>query len=335
MVLGTAGSSLTDGAAPQLTLTYDMRAPDFGAPAEALYRAALEQVEWADGLGFDAVYVNEHHGSPDGYLPAPLVFAAALAARTSCIRIWVSALVLPLHNPIAAAEEVAVLDLLSGGRITLVVAGGYRRSEFEMFGADFDGRARASDEGMQILRQAWTGEPFAHRGTTVTVRPRPLQRPGVPIVIGGSSPSSARRAARFADGYRPSRAELIDAYREELVRIGRPAPTIPPSLASEPAVFVARDPEAEWPRIAPHAVHDTNSYAEWTRSQVAGTRHTAAADEAAVKAHGNYLVLTPEQCVERLAGGRGLHLKPLLAGLDPEISWTGLRLLESDVLPHR
>lgn len=319
--------------APELTVSYDMRAPGFGAPADALYRAALDQVAWADLVGFDAVFVNEHHGSADGYLPAPLVFAAALAGRTERIGIWVSALVLPLHDPIAAAEELAVLDLLSGGRVTLVVAAGYRRCEFEMFGADFEARARVTDERIEVLRRAWTGEPFQHDGRTVTVRPRPAQRPGIPIVIGGSSPGSARRAARIADGYRPSRAELVAIYRDELAALGRPEPAVAPSLAGEPAIFAARDPEAYWERIAPHAVHDTNSYAEWTRSQVAGTRHTAEADAQTVRARGNYLVLTPEQCVERVASGRGLHLKPLLGGLDPAIAWQSLRLIESDVLP--
>ena len=322
------------GAAPRLTLSYDMRAPDFGAPAEVLYREALEQVSWADRVGFDTVFVNEHHGSADGYLPAPLVFAAAVAARTSRIRIWVSALVLPLHDPIVAAEELAVLDLISGGRITLVAAAGYRRAEFEMFGVDFDRRARLTDERMQVLRQAWTGEPFEYRDTMITVRPRPLQRPGIPIVIGGSSPGSARRAARIADGYRPARRELIDAYLGELRAQGRPEPLVAPSCAGEAAVFAALDPDVEWRAIAPHAVHDTNSYAEWTRSQVAGTRHTPSADSDAVRTRGNYLVLTPEQCIQRVADGNGLHLKPLLAGLDPEVSWRSLRLIESDVLPH-
>jgi alkanesulfonate monooxygenase SsuD/methylene tetrahydromethanopterin reductase-like flavin-dependent oxidoreductase (luciferase family) len=322
------------GAEARLTLSFDMRAPAFGAPVDALYRAALEQASWADDVGFDALIVNEHHGSADGYLPAPLVFAAALAARTSRIRIWISALVLPLHDPIAAAEELAVLDLVSGGRLTLAVAAGYRHAEFEMFGADFQRRVRSADEALQVLLQAWTGEPFDYRGRTVTVRPRPLQQPRIPIVIGGSSPGSARRAARLADGYRPTRPELVDVYRDELRRLGRPEPLIAPTLAGEPAVFVSRDPESGWARIAPHAVHDTNSYAQWTRDQVAGSRHTAEAAAETVRTRGNYLVLTPDQCVERIAAGHGLHLKPLLAGLDPEVAWQSLRLIESDVLPR-
>jgi hypothetical protein len=105
-------------------------------------------------------------------------------------------------------------------------------------------------------------------------------------------------------------------------------------LAAEPAVFVSAEPEADWSLIAPHAVHDTNSYAEWTRTQPGVSRHADVADAELVRRMGNYLVLTPAQCLERLRAGFGLHLKPLLGGLDPEVAWRSLRLLESDVLPH-
>jgi alkanesulfonate monooxygenase SsuD/methylene tetrahydromethanopterin reductase-like flavin-dependent oxidoreductase (luciferase family) len=315
-------------------MSFDMRAPAFGAPAADLYRAALDQVRWADERGFDAVLINEHHGSPDGYLPAPLVFGAAVAACTTRLRIWISALVLPLHDPVAAAEELAVLDLISGGRVTLVVASGYRAAEFTMFGADFACRAKLAADGISVLRKAWTGEAFTYAGRTVTVLPRPVQRPGIPVVLGGSSPGSALRAAREADGYKPSRADLVPVYLAELRRLGRPSPLEPPSLAGEPAVFVSRDPAADWPLIAPHAVHDTTMYAAWTREQPGVSRHRADADADTVRASGNYLVLTPAQCLDRISAGYGLHLKPLLAGLAPELSWRSLRLIESDVLPY-
>jgi alkanesulfonate monooxygenase SsuD/methylene tetrahydromethanopterin reductase-like flavin-dependent oxidoreductase (luciferase family) len=318
----------------QLTVSFDMRAPAFGAPAADLYRAALDQVRWADEHGFDAVLVNEHHGSPDGYLPAPLVFGAAVAACTSRLRIWISALVLPLHDPVAAAEELAVLDLISGGRVTLVVASGYRPAEFDMFGADFGRRAALAAAGLRVLRQAWTGEPFEYAGRTVTVLPRPVQRPGIPVVLAGSSRGSALRAAREADGYKPSRTELIELYNDELRRLGRPAPLVPPSLAGEPAVFVSRDPAGDWPLVAPHAVYDTNMYAAWTRAQPGISRHTGTADQDEVRASGNYPVLTPAQALERIRAGYGLHLKPLLAGLAPDLAWRSLRLIESDVLPY-
>lgn len=317
-----------------LTLSYDLRSSDFGAPLPDLYRTALEQAAWGDRVGFDAVQVMEHHASEDGYLPAPLVFAAALAARTTRIRIWISALVLPLHDPVMAAEELAVLDLLSGGRITLVVAAGYRATEFAMFGVDFASRARLVDEGIAVMRKAWTGEPFVHRGHTVRVTPQPLQHRGIPIVIGGGSPGSARRAARIADGYRPSKPELVETYLAELERLGAPAPRVPPSLAAHPVVFVSRDVEATWQAIGAHALHDTNSYVAWTQDQPGVYRQRATSRVEDLRAAGGHLVLTPEEAIERVRNGHGLHLKPLLGGLDPQVSWETLRIIEADVLPH-
>jgi alkanesulfonate monooxygenase SsuD/methylene tetrahydromethanopterin reductase-like flavin-dependent oxidoreductase (luciferase family) len=317
-----------------LTLSYDLRAPDFGAPQAELYRAALDQAEWADRVGFDAVQVMEHHGTDDGYLPSPLVFAAAIAARTRRVRIWVSALVLPLHDPVMAAEELAVLDLVSGGRITVVVAAGYRRSEFEMFGVDFERRAWLADEGIEVMTRAWAGEPFSYQGRDVQVTPRPLQRPRIPIVLGGGSKGSAKRAARIADGYRPSKPELVQVYLDELSRLGKGDPLVAPSLAGHPTTFVSRDVEATWRAIEAHAAHDTNSYVEWTKEQPGVYRQRSIVSPAGVRTGGGYLVLTPDQAVERVRSGAGLHLKPLLGGLDPEVSWQSLRVIEDDVLPR-
>src|SRR5262249_18669999 len=110
----------------ELVVSYDMRAPAFGAPARELYAAALDQAQWADGLGFDTVGLGEHHGSPDGYNPSPLVLAAAMGARTKRIRLRTSVLLAPLYDPIKLAEDAAVAPLATGGRLLLGIGGGYR-----------------------------------------------------------------------------------------------------------------------------------------------------------------------------------------------------------------
>ena len=117
---------------PNFCLRYDLRASAQGqGNARALYAAALDQCAWADGLGFLSVALSEHHGSPDGYLPAPLVMAAAVAARTRTLRIMLSALIVPLYEPLRLAEDLAVLDTLSCGRIIPVLSGGYVAAEFK------------------------------------------------------------------------------------------------------------------------------------------------------------------------------------------------------------
>src|SRR5271156_1837791 len=111
-----------------------MRAPSIGAPVEELYKAALAQCAWADDIGFRAAYVGEHHGADDGYCPSPIVLGAAIAAVTSRLHIRLSALLPVLLHPLHLAEDLAVLDIISGGRLELTLGLGYRAEEFAMFG---------------------------------------------------------------------------------------------------------------------------------------------------------------------------------------------------------
>src|SRR5262245_19247461 len=114
-----------------------MRAPDFGGPPADLYEAAIDISEWAEGIGFESVTLNAHHNTIDGYLPSPMVLGAGIASRTTRIHIEIAALVVTLHHPIRVAEDLAVLDLISRGRLSVVFGLGYRRPEFEMFGVDW------------------------------------------------------------------------------------------------------------------------------------------------------------------------------------------------------
>src|SRR5207249_1422285 len=124
-------------------LRYDLRVPSFCSVTHAeLYAACLEQCAWADRLGLDFVVLSEHHGVDDGYLPAPLTLAAAIAGRTKSIRINVAAVLVPLHDPVRLAEQLAVLDLASGSRVGLIAGLGYRREEFVMAGVDRAERGR-------------------------------------------------------------------------------------------------------------------------------------------------------------------------------------------------
>src|SRR5690606_1930923 len=161
-----------------LSLRYDMRAPAFGPPAEVLYKAALEQCAWAEDHGFVMTTLSEHHGADDGYCPSPLVMAAAIAGRTRNLRVMIAALVLPLYDPIRLAEDLAVLDLASGGRVDLILGAGYRAEELAMFGHTLDDRIPLLEEGIAVLQQAWTGEEFEYRGRRVRVTPRPARPDG-------------------------------------------------------------------------------------------------------------------------------------------------------------
>jgi alkanesulfonate monooxygenase SsuD/methylene tetrahydromethanopterin reductase-like flavin-dependent oxidoreductase (luciferase family) len=322
---------------PKLALRYDLRAPQhLGVRAEALYAAALEQCAWADRLGFERVVLSEHHGADDGYCPSPLVLAAAIAGRTSRLRLQIAALILPLHDPLRVAEDVAVLDLASGGRSELVIGAGYRQAEFEMFDRQLARRGALVEEGVEALKRAWTGEPFEYRGRSVRVTPRPLQRPRPPILLGGSTKVAARRAARIADGFLPSLPQLWESYREECERLGVPCGA---PAASGGALFlhVAEDPEAAWARIAPHALHEMNSYGRWLSEGSAAGPYAPTTDAVSLRQAGLYRVLTPDECLALARGlgpNGGLVFHPLMGGLSPDLAWASLELFASKVLPH-
>src|SRR5262249_8536036 len=179
-----------------LGLRYDLRAPAFADVTHAeLYAACLEQCAWADARGFDVVALSEHRGVEDGYMSAPTPRAAAIAGRPRRLQINVAAVLVPLHDPVRLAEQLAVVQLVSGGRLSLVAGMGYRDEEFAMAGVERRQRGRLLDEYVGVLRQAWTGEPFEWRGRTIRVTPAP---PSPPLVLIGRSARQAARAAGAA-----------------------------------------------------------------------------------------------------------------------------------------
>jgi alkanesulfonate monooxygenase SsuD/methylene tetrahydromethanopterin reductase-like flavin-dependent oxidoreductase (luciferase family) len=322
---------------PLLNLRYDLRCPPFAkADSAELMRTAIEQCEWADRLGFASVTISEHHGSPDGYLPSPIVFGAGVAARTKNMRLLLGAIIVPLHDPLRLAEDIAVLDVLSNGRVIAVLAGGYVDSEFRAFGKRLADRAKVMDEIVPFLERAWTGEPFQHNGVTVRVMPRPVQRPRPILFMGGGSKAAARRAARVADHFMPTLPEYFEEFRAERKRLGKPDTGPLPRTAGN-FLYVAEDPDAAWEKIAPHAMHEMNAYGKWMSEAGTAGPYAPISDPKALRATGNYPILTPDEVVA-LAKGMGpldaLLFHPLMGGMDPELSWASLELLEKKVLPR-
>ncbi|MEZ5503407.1 MAG: LLM class flavin-dependent oxidoreductase [Halioglobus sp.] len=322
----------------ELCLTYDMRAPAFGAPRNRLYESALDQVSWADDLGFDVVGLGEHHCAEDGYNPSPLVLASAMAARSRRIKLRTSVLLAPLYDLPKLAEDAAVAQIISNGRLLLGIGAGYRAVEFETFGRQLGDRWAAMGEACSFLKNAWRGETFEWRGRKLTITPRP-EPFAPPILLGGSSPAAARRAAHIADGwFPPLDARLWQPYREECLTLARPDPGDYPQQGPI-FLWVSRDPERAWKRVMPHVMHQLKSYSEWTREafgRPAGP-YAFAMDEETVRQGSAYRVLTPEQALE-LAAELGphsvLYLNPLLAGIDPADAWRMLGLFEDEVLPY-
>lgn len=323
----------------RLTLRYDMRAPSLGVPAPEQYLTALDHADWADGLGFETVYLAEHHGAEDGYCASPMILGSAILGRTRSLHVHFSALVAVLHNPLRLAEDLATLDLVSDGRIEMTLGIGYRQHEYDMFGIDRRRRVPILEDTIAILRKAWTGEPFEFHGQTVMIRPRPARPEGPPIYIGGSTEAAGVRAATMGDGFRPAGADkpaLYDVYRKERERLGLPVPDEPP--ASGPLfLFVSDDPERDLELVAPHVLYTTNSNAEWAKERgVGSTPYRPAVGVEDLKRDPNVEVVTPEECValcRRLGPDAELVFQPLMGGLPIAAGWRSLRLFESAVLP--
>ncbi len=321
----------------RLTFRFDMRNPGARVPGAALYAAMLEMCVWGDGLGFDEVYLCEHHGAEDGYLPSPITLGAAVAARTARIRIHLTALIVTLHHPLRIAEDLAVLDLLSNGRLTVTAGMGYRPHEFAMMSVDGTRKLKLYLRALETLKQAWTGEPFEFEGRSVRVTPRPVQPGGPPLLMGGSSEAAARRAARMGFGFKPGFPPHYEIYRQELQTLGRP---VPPPYPNQQPVFlhVTDDPDRDWPLVGPHALYAARSYAEWSTERAGGTTlfNQALAGLGALRRDPMFQVVTPEQCLafaQSLEPNGELVFTPLIGGLEPALAWRSLRLFEREVLP--
>jgi alkanesulfonate monooxygenase SsuD/methylene tetrahydromethanopterin reductase-like flavin-dependent oxidoreductase (luciferase family) len=170
-------------------------------PFPDVYRDELDTIAYAESLGFDTIWLTEHHFADDGYSPSIIPLAAAIAARTERVRIGFNLLLLPLHNAIRVAEDIATLDVLSGGRIDVGIGQGYAVHEFAGYGIARAERLRRFIEGLDVLQGLWTQDTFSYRGEHYTLdgerlQPKPVQQPTPPLWIGATSTPGVRRAGR-------------------------------------------------------------------------------------------------------------------------------------------
>ncbi len=320
------------------TVRFDMQAPSSGAQRDELYSAALEMAEWADRHGAVMAVLSEHHATEDGYLPSPMILASAVAARTDRLRIWVMVAILPLYDPVRLAEELCVLDVLSGGRVNLVAGLGYRREEYDVFGVDFAARGAIADDKLEVLLRARTGEPFEHDGRLIQVTPAPVT-PGGPLVAwGGGSVAAARRAGRYGIGLfaQRSRPGMREAYEQAAREAGHePGICFLPGTDLPTTVFVSDDLDGAWEELGPYLMHDVRTYARWNRTNdPAASVSEATTIEQLRSTRGSHRVLTVGEAVEMIDRRELLQLNPLVGGMPPEIAWRYLRTFSEEVLPR-
>ena len=219
-----------------------------------VYAATIEQAVLADELGFDHVWFTEHHFLEDGYLPAFQPLAGAIAARTKQIRISNDIALLPLYHPIRLAEELAVLDQISNGRMEFGIGMGYVPKEFDAFGVPLRNRVSMTDEAIEILRLAWGEGPFSFKGkrynlSNIDVHPKPVQPGGPPLWIAAMKEPGALRAARFGTNLLPQgrREEVLDPWRDAVNAKGEDPDDYRVGIIR--SVYVTDDREKDWPKI--------------------------------------------------------------------------------------
>ncbi|HET7876028.1 MAG TPA: LLM class flavin-dependent oxidoreductase [Methylomirabilota bacterium] len=171
------------------------------------YRDALEEVIRGEDLGFDSVWMEEHHSVVNHYWPSPLPILAGFATRTSRVTLGTDILVAPFYHPARLAEDVALLDLMSGGRFVLGVAIGYKPDEFRLYGAELEKRGARFEEQLAVMKGLWTQERLVFKGTYYqlegSLEPKPVTKPHPPVWIGGWGELTLRRAATLGDNWIP------------------------------------------------------------------------------------------------------------------------------------
>jgi alkanesulfonate monooxygenase SsuD/methylene tetrahydromethanopterin reductase-like flavin-dependent oxidoreductase (luciferase family) len=281
---------------------YDFRnPPQWRRRWEDLYAEILDVVSWSEAAGFDGAWVPEHHLADDGYMPSPLIALSAMAARTRRIKLGSAIALAPLYNPVRFAEDSAVLDILSGGRLEMGLAIGYRRRESAAYGADFGKRGRIFDEWLQIVTRLWSGETVDFAGqhfalTGAKIMP-PAPRGRIPLYIGSFTGKAMERVARFGDGFIGS-GDLCDLYADKLREQGKDL-ALARVRSTELFLAVAHDPERAMNELAPCYHHVNNSYAEWFNEDqaVEGLKRMSLEE---FKASGILQIMTPDGAIAML-----------------------------------
>lgn len=318
-----------------LTLRFDGRVPDWAASPADVYTAIPEMCAWSESRGAVLAVLSEHHGAVDGHLPVPIVLASAIAAKTTRLAIMLAAVPIPLWDPVRLAEEMAVLDLISRGRVSYVFGIGHREQEYAHFGVDMRQRGRLADGHLAALLRLMRGEDADVAGRRVRVTPRPASAGGPTVMVAGGSRAAVRRAAAHGLGFISQIDDpALRSYYDDCCRAGghEPAVVMLPEPGAPTAVFVADDVDAAWDELGPHLLHDARMAAEYRHGDDSIASITRAHTVAELRsAGGPYRIMTRSEAAAYVRTGRPLPLHPLCGGIAPEAGWRYLEVASAAV----
>ncbi|MFK8020186.1 MAG: LLM class flavin-dependent oxidoreductase [Pseudomonadales bacterium] len=320
----------------QSSLRFNMTGSEADPELRSLrYRAAIDMAEYADKNGFTAVNFEEHHGAANGWLPSPLTMASAAAARTERVKIGVMALLVALYDPIRLAEDIAVVDLLSRGRLTFIAGMGYRELEFRATNKPFENRGEWMDHVLDTLLKAWYDEPFDYNGIRINVTPKPYSRPHPMFLVGGMSKPAARRAARYGLPFAPPSPmpELEALYYEELAKQGKQGFVYTPP-ANFSCLFIDEHPESAWDELGECFLNEVEEYSSWAQKGLYRPLEMPVHTVEELKLSKLYEIITPEECIARHQADNDYNalLHPLCGGISVERGWDCIKLYKKSVL---
>jgi probable F420-dependent oxidoreductase len=309
------------------------------------YAEALHQVELAEALGFDSVWLEERHGGAGPYHPSPLIFLAGFATRTQRLRLGTAIAILPLYHPVRVAEDVAQLDVMSNGRVIFGAAIGYRPDEFAAFQTPLEGRGAQFVEMLTLIQRLWTEESVTYEGeryplNDFTLEPRPVQRPRPPIWIGGLGELAMRRAARLGDAWLPgpsadlARLKATGArYHVHLAELG-----VDPLSRARPlmrdVVIAASDKVAEELAERHLLVLYRDHYSRTSHPLMSGQDPNLAE-----LGRDRFIIGDPEKVVEQIRyfqdhfGMDQLICRLHFPGMPPDVVTEAIRLIGREVIP--
>ncbi|HKV54113.1 MAG TPA: LLM class flavin-dependent oxidoreductase [Candidatus Binataceae bacterium] len=311
---------------------------DFGT----FYAEMFRQVEFVDQVGFDSIWLTEHHFTDDGYLAAQMPTLAAIAARTRRVTLGTYVLLAPFYHPLRLAEDSATIDVISGGRLRLGIGLGYRAEEFEGFQVARGERLGRTLETIEILRRAWTGERFSFTGkyfnfTDARVLPRPVSQPYPELLWGGMARKAIERGARMGLSFACNLGRReVQLYRETLVKCGKDPAAF--SIVGNRLVYVADSFEQAWADIEGPAIYQAALYAKWLSAAASPDQKWFLPDPERLKQ--GAVIGSPENVRQRLAelfdAGETTEiiLAMQLPGLAPAKTMRSLERFASEVLPR-
>jgi alkanesulfonate monooxygenase SsuD/methylene tetrahydromethanopterin reductase-like flavin-dependent oxidoreductase (luciferase family) len=308
----------------------------------------LEQVRLIRALGFDSIWAGEHHVTPGFHFFPQLHLLQRVAAEADGLWIGTNVNLLPLHNPVELAEIGAFLDVATGGRFMLGVGLGYRPEEYAIFGVPMAERVSRFNEAVAIIRRLWTEDGVTHKGrhwqfSDATIRPRPLQSPSPPIIIGAQVEAAIDRAARLGDGWLIVPIPTSDRLAAQMAQFksARSAARLPPSrhICRLMEVACAADEDTVFRLIAPFLIEKYKAYFSWGLEGLKLDPNAAPEAQLRSLAANRFAVGSPAQVADALVaqhriGVTHLSMRVSWPGMGQDAILAGIEMLGRKVLPE-